>query len=119
MEVDWSRTWELSATLTDPRIRTRELRFSPSQPDLLAPTTDPRSQQTYPSSPGRGPVLVAEEPGSVGVESSVDERVDAGVGASVQEQELLDAVVDLVVGVRSYPEPENKVDAVSKATLVS
>ena len=110
--MDWSRTWELFATLTDPRIRTRELRFTPSQPDLLA-------QQTYPSSPSRGPVLVAEEPGSVGVESSVDERVDAGVGASVQEQELLDAVVDLVVGVRSYPEPENKVDAVSKATLVS
>ena len=59
---------------------------------------------------------IRERLGSVGVEGSVDERVDAGVGASVQEQELLDAVVDLVVGVWSHPEPESKV-AAFKATL--
>jgi hypothetical protein len=51
--------------------------------------------ETHPSFPCRGSFLVGEDARPVLAEDAVDERVGARVGAGVQEQELLDAVVDL------------------------
>jgi hypothetical protein len=64
--------------------------------------------RTYPTSSGWSPVFIGENSGPVCAERPVDQGVRAGVCAGVQEEELLDAVVDLVVRLRCNPEPEKK-----------
>ncbi len=65
-------------------------------------------QKNYPTSAGRRSIFVGENSGAIGAEGAVDQRVGARVGAGVQEEELLDAIVDLVVRVGSNPEPEKQ-----------
>lgn len=75
---------------------------------ILATTlsTTTSTSGTYPTSSGRSPIFIGKNSGPVGAEGPVNQGVGAWVCAGVQEEELLDAVVNLVVRLGCYPEPE-------------